>query len=197
MNIFDTEKSIKNEQKKRVCPVERAGGLDNVFRKWLQNPWEILSPFVSEGMTVLDIGCGPGFFTLTLAELVGPSGRVIAADLQSGMLDKLRAKIQGTELEKRIILHQCRKESMGLSDRFDFALAFYMVHEMPDPQTFFNEIAKNLTNGGVLLLVEPPFHVSRADFAKTLQIAKDSGFALENGPKIFLSRTAMLRNRRT
>ena len=44
-------------------------------------------------MTVLDVGCGPGFFTLDMARLVGPSGRVIAADLQEGMLEKLGQKI--------------------------------------------------------------------------------------------------------
>ncbi len=52
------------DDKNRVCPVERAGNLDNRFRRWIQNPRKILGPYMREGMTVLDLGCGPGFFLL-------------------------------------------------------------------------------------------------------------------------------------
>jgi ubiquinone/menaquinone biosynthesis C-methylase UbiE len=69
-----------------VCPVERAGSLDSKIRRWLQNPQKILVPYVREEMTVLDIGCGPGLFSVEMARMVGKSGRVIAVDLQEGML---------------------------------------------------------------------------------------------------------------
>jgi hypothetical protein len=45
----------------RVCPVEIAGGLDNRIRRWLQEPCRMLAPYVSDDMTALDFGCGPGF----------------------------------------------------------------------------------------------------------------------------------------
>jgi hypothetical protein len=61
--------------KNRVCPVERAGSLDNRFRRLLQNPRKILGPYIEEGMTVLDLGCGPGFFSIEIAQMVGKSGR--------------------------------------------------------------------------------------------------------------------------
>jgi ubiquinone/menaquinone biosynthesis C-methylase UbiE len=93
--------------KHRVCSVERAGSLDNRIRRWIQDPQKILRPYIEEGMTVLDLGCGPGHFSIALAQMVGKSGRVIAADLQEEMLQKLRDKIQGTELEERITLHKC------------------------------------------------------------------------------------------
>jgi ubiquinone/menaquinone biosynthesis C-methylase UbiE len=96
-----------DNQKNRVCPVSLAGGLDNKIRRYLQNPRKILGPYIEEGMTVLDLGCGPGFFSIEMARLVGKSGRVIAADLQEGMLHKIRDKIQGTELEERIRFHKC------------------------------------------------------------------------------------------
>ena len=75
-------------EKNRVCPVTLAGGLDNTIRKWLQNPRKILGPYIKEGMIVLDVGCGPGFFSIELAQMVGNSGRVVAADLQEGMLSE-------------------------------------------------------------------------------------------------------------
>jgi len=72
-----------------ICPVEKAGGLDNSIRKILQHPRKILRPYIKEGMSVLDLGCGPGYFSLEIAKLLNESGKVIAADLQQGMLDKV------------------------------------------------------------------------------------------------------------
>ncbi|MBK9392138.1 MAG: methyltransferase domain-containing protein [Bacteroidetes bacterium] len=75
-----------------VCPATYAGSLDNFLRRMMHKPEKILSPFLKEGMTALDMGCGPGFFTVDLARLVGDGGRVIAADLQQEMLDKMFRK---------------------------------------------------------------------------------------------------------
>jgi len=61
----------------RVCPVALSGSLDNRFRRWFQNPRKILRPYVEKGMTVLDIGCGPGFFSIDMAHLMGASGEGI------------------------------------------------------------------------------------------------------------------------
>ncbi|MBW2739492.1 MAG: class I SAM-dependent methyltransferase, partial [Deltaproteobacteria bacterium] len=119
-----------SKKKEHVCPVEIAGHLDSGIRRWLQNPEKILRPYIEEGMTVLDMGCGPGFFSIDMAQMVGKSGRVIAADLQEGMLQKVRDKIKGTEFEKRITLHQCEKNKIGVSEYVDFVLLFYMVHEI-------------------------------------------------------------------
>jgi ubiquinone/menaquinone biosynthesis C-methylase UbiE len=128
-----------SDRNNRVCPVERAGSLDNRIRRWLQDPQKILRPYIEEGMTVLDLGCGPGFFSIDIAQMVGKSGRVIASDLQEGMLQKLRDKIQETELEERIILHKCEENKIGLSEDVDLILAFYMVHEIPTQEEFFNQ----------------------------------------------------------
>ena len=119
---------MTNDGKDRICPVERAGSLDNRFRRWFQNPRKILGPYLKEGMTALDVGCGPGFFSLDMARMAGTTGRVIAADLQNAMLDKIRVKIKGTELEKRITLHTCEKDKISISEKVDFVLLFYMVH---------------------------------------------------------------------
>ncbi len=178
----------------RVCPVERAGRLDNRIRRWIQNPQKLLKPYIQEGMTVLDIGCGPGFFSIDMAQMVGKSGRVIAVDLQEGMLRKLRDKIQGTELGERITLHKSEEDRMGVSEKIDFALAFYVVHEIPNQKEFFEELKSISKPKGQALIVEPPFRVSKAAFKETVKKAKDAGFASAKGPKVFLSRTAILKN---
>ena len=179
----------------RVCPVENAGALDNALRRLLQNPTKILRPYVREGMTAMDVGCGPGFFTIPMAQLVGPAGRVMAVDLQEGMLAKIRRKIAGTPLEPRVVLHRCETDRIGVQEAVDFALLFYMVHELPDPDRFFRELAGIVRPGGRVLVVEPPFHVSPSAFAVSVGRAESAGFTRTGGPSVFLSKTAILEKR--
>lgn len=179
--------------KPRVCPVELAGGLDNKIRRWLQNPERILAPFVKDGMKVLDVGCGPGFFSIAMAGLVGKAGKVISADLQEGMLQKVRDKIKGTELEERIRLVKCDSDSINIRERVDFILTFYMVHEVPDKNSLFKQLKSVLKEEGQYLLVEPKlFHVSRKAWVATLKLAEENGFKVSPGPRMGFSWSAIL-----
>ncbi|KQC08956.1 MAG: methyltransferase type 11 [Smithella sp. SDB] len=180
------------KEKHRLCPVERAGGLDSKIRRWIQNPRNILKSYIKEGMTVLDVGCGPGFFSTEMAGMVGTSGRVIAVDLQDGMLQKVKAKIQGTELEKRITLHKSDKKRIGLSDKVDFVLAFYVVHELLNQNDFFEELKTILKPKGKVLIVEPLFIVKKAEFNEMTKKAGEVGFASFKGPRIFWGKTLLL-----
>lgn len=175
-----------------VCPASGSWGLDNRLRRWLQPPRPILEPFVRPGMTALDVGCGPGYFSLELADLVGPAGRVVAADLQQAMLDKVAARLAGTPLAGRVTLHRCAENALGWGGPVDFVLAFYMVHELPDAGPFFAEVAGMLAPAGRLLLVEPPFHVSRAVFQQELDVALSAGLRVLGRPRITLSKAALL-----
>ena len=126
-----------------------------------------------------------------MAQLVGSSGRVIAADLQEGMLRLVQKKIEGTELEGRFTLHQCEADRIGLDEEVDFVLAFYMVHEMPDHAAFFQEIATLLKPDGRLLVVEPPLHVSKSAFRQTIEEAEAAGLIVVGRPKVFFGKTAL------
>lgn len=182
-------------ERNRVCPVELADSLDSRIRRWLQDPPAILGPYVREGMTVLDIGCGPGFFSVDMARMVGTTGRVIAADLQKGMLQKLSRKIQGTPLADRITLVECEKSRINVPDRVDFILAFFMVHEVPDKPSLFRQLKDALKDTGEMLLVEPKlFHVSRREFGETTALAEQNGFRAFEGPKVRFSWSAVLRH---
>jgi ubiquinone/menaquinone biosynthesis C-methylase UbiE len=182
-----------NDGNHHACPVEKAGLLDNGFRRWFQSPRKTLKPYLREGMTVLDMGCGPGFFSIDMAGMVGKSGRVIASDLQAGMLQKLKGKIQGTELEERITLHQCQPDKIGLLEKVDFVLAAWMVHEVPDQERFFQELGALLKPGGQILILEPPFHVSKKEFEKMIEIARGAGFLVVKKPKSLLGKTVVLK----
>jgi len=193
--LYPTEKrGIKmTDNLQRVCPVERSGSLDNRIRRWLQNPLKILRPYIKEGMTVLDVGCGPGFFSIDMAQLVGKSGRVIATDLQEGMLQKVANKIKGTKLETRITLHKCEENKIGISNQVDFILLCYVVHEVSKQNELFNEISTILRPAGQVLIIEPPFHVSKSAFQNTLREAKKTGLICNVGPKVLFSKSAIMK----
>ena len=140
-------------------------------------------------------GNGPGFFSIEMAKMIGRNGKVVAADLQEGMLQKLGNKIKGTELQERIKLVKCDKDKINISENFDFILAFFMVHEVPDKNSLFRELKNTLNGKGQFLLVEPTlFHVSKKDFELTLKIAENNGFKIYQGPTLTFSRSAILKN---
>ena len=178
-----------------VCPVWIGYLLASPLRRLLQDPEKILRPHVEAGQAALDVGPAMGFFTLPLARLVGPTGRVVAVDLQEKMLHRLAGRARRAGLLERIETRVCRPESLVLEDlagRIDFALAFAMVHEVPDPPRLLAEIAAALRPGGRLLLAEPAGHVSAGAFAETLAWAQAAGFTVIEKPRIWRSRAVVL-----
>jgi ubiquinone/menaquinone biosynthesis C-methylase UbiE len=183
---------MKSNRDTRVCPVENAGILDHSWRKLIQSPRKILRPYIKTGMTVVDLGCGPGFFTIEMAKLLKSKGTVIAADLQQGMLDLVNQKVAGTILEPTVKLHLCKKESIALTDRVDFILAFYMIHEVPDAENLIREMKSILKPGGKILIIEPKFHVTKEKFDNLTTMIRRNGFTVTKGPGVFFSRSAVL-----
>jgi ubiquinone/menaquinone biosynthesis C-methylase UbiE len=178
-----------------ICPWWLGYALASPLRRLMHDPRAILSPFVSEGMAVLEPGPGMGFFTLELARLVGPRGRVVAIDAQPRMLAALRKRADRAGLLDRIDLRKARDTRMGTEDlraAVDVLLAFAVVHELPDIAGFFVESRQTLKVGGKGLVAEPTGHVSEEAFAATLALAEKAGFSVEPGPAIRHSRTAVL-----
>ncbi|NYT05716.1 MAG: methyltransferase domain-containing protein [Methanomicrobiales archaeon] len=181
----------------RLCPASHAGVLDHPIRRLLQSPSRLLGPFIRPGDTVLDIGAGSGFFTRPMARMVGEKGLVIAVDLQEEMLAMLRERAKNEGVISRIRVHRALPGTLDLSGKgiADFALAFYVVHEMPDAARFFAEVAVLLRPGGKMLVVEPTFEVGAAEFAGMLQTAMAAGFTAGKGPRVLFGRTAVLEKR--
>ena len=179
----------------RVCPWWLGYFLLNPFRRRSQNPSKILSPYVHEGMTVLEPGPGMGFFTLELLRLVGNRGRVIAVDVQPKMLARLKRRAAKAGLLGRLEARLASSDSMGITDlkgSVDFTLAFAVVHEFPDAGRFFAEAAAASKAGAHLLLAEPSGHVKTADFEAELRAADKAGFQLAERPSIRRSQSALL-----
>ncbi|MCK4505682.1 MAG: class I SAM-dependent methyltransferase [Candidatus Aegiribacteria sp.] len=170
-----------------VCPVWVGHLLSSPLRKLFENPFKILSPYIKEGMTVIDAGCAMGFFSLPMALMVGPNGKVICIDMQEKMISKLYRKAKKKNLNDRIEVRVCRQYSLrtdNLDGVADFVLASAVVHEVPDSSSFFTQLFSTLKEGGALLVIEPSHHVSPEDFSNTIKTASNAGFTLVNELKL-------------
>jgi ubiquinone/menaquinone biosynthesis C-methylase UbiE len=182
------------KDKCHICPWQGGSLLATPLRKPIHNQQRILSPYISKAMTALDIGCGMGYFSIPMSKMVGSDGRVIAADLQPEMLGGLKRKAAKKNCGN-IIFHQCRTNSLCLEewqDKIDFALIFWMLHEVPDSRRLINEIFAAFKNGGKLLFVEPKGHVNAAAFKKSVDMMTAAGFKQIDSPKIAFSRAVFL-----
>jgi 2-polyprenyl-3-methyl-5-hydroxy-6-metoxy-1,4-benzoquinol methylase len=180
---------------KHICPVWVGYFLANRLRRILQNPYKILSPYVRPHMIVLDVGSAMGFFSLPMAEMVGPGGQVICVDVQPAMLRALCRRAVAAGLAGRIETHASSEYSIGLdgwNDHFDFALAFSVLHEVPGRGNFLREIHQMLKPGACLLLTEPNKHVSPVEFDRTISNAQAEGFTVTAHPQVHLSYAAIL-----
>ncbi len=178
-----------------VCPWWIGYFLASPIRRLRQDPAAILRGHVRNGMVVLEPGPGMGFFTLELARMVGPTGRVIAVDLQQKMLETLMKRARRAKVADRIETRLVDARGLGVKDlrgKVDFALAFAMVHEVPDPRQFFREVSGCLKAKGRVLFGEPSGHVSDAQFDESLATAKREGLAAVKKLEIAGTRAALL-----
>lgn len=177
---------------KHVCPWWLAYTFDNPLRQIFHRPEEIFAPHLQEGMTAIDLGCGMGYFSISMAKIVGETGKIISVDLQQKMLDTLRKRAKKAKVASRITTVLCDEDNIGIHEEIDFALAFWMAHETPDELSFFKQVHTILKKSGKLLLAEPRGHVTGAEFKKTLAIAQEVGFKYLDSPVISLSHAALL-----
>jgi ubiquinone/menaquinone biosynthesis C-methylase UbiE len=175
-----------------VCPWWLIHSFDNPLRRLVQDPVRILQDLVHTGDCCLDVGCGYGYFTIPLAQMVGPSGSVVAVDVQSKMLEGMKRRAKKKEVLSRIRARQADASGLHVEGVFDFALAFWMLHEVPDQESLLGEIYGVLKSGGQLLLVEPQIHVDSRGFLRTVGLAEKVGFARALEPRIFFSRTLLM-----
>lgn len=182
-----------------VCPWWLGYGLLLPFRRLLEHPTRMLAPWVREGMLVVEPGCGMGYFTLDLARLVGPAGRVVAVDVQERMLAALRRRAARAGLAERIDARLADSANLGLGDlagTADLALAIHMIHEVPDQAALFGELLAALRPGAPLLVIEPKGHVSAVELGASIELAVAAGLEVIQRPIAGAPRSALLRRPR-
>lgn len=147
--------------------------LDNPFTKTNRAAFIVETLALSPGMTVLDAGCGPGRLTVPLARSVGPAGRVLALDIQPGMLARAKARTEAaghTNVEFAAAALGDRKLP---ANHFDRVLLVTVLGEIPDRAAAVAELCDALKPGGLLAIVEVVFdpHFQSRSTATSLAIS--------------------------
>lgn len=120
-----------------------------------ENPEEMLEQLdVKPGMTVCDMGCGDGYYTIELAKRVGPGGKVIAVDIQPEMLQELSRRCQRSDLKNvEMILGEPHNPKLPVG-KIDLILMVDVYHEFSNPVEMLDAMRKSLTPDGRIALVE-------------------------------------------
>jgi ubiquinone/menaquinone biosynthesis C-methylase UbiE len=127
--------------------------LDDPQRPSFENPNVILSGAgVKPGDVTADIGCGTGFFTLPLANLVGETGKVFALDTSLTMIKQLIRKARSLRQVEPI--HSRENRFPLKDDSLDFVLLANMIHELEDRKLFLKEVLRVLKPGGKICVVD-------------------------------------------
>ncbi len=118
-----------------------AAALDQGLRDFWQKPDQVLEALGDlDGLKVADIGCGEGYFTLRLLELVGASGLVYATDIQDSVLRSLEDKIP-PEYRGRVQLILSDSEHIGIPDKVDLILLVQVLGEVEQRESFLRQLS--------------------------------------------------------
>ncbi len=112
---------------------------------------------VKPGMTVCDVGAGPGYFTLRLAQRVGPAGRVFAVDVEPEMLAALATRLASQKLTNVTPVLALPHHPLLPAAACDVVLVVDTYHHFPDRVAYLKTLAASLKKGGALWMVD--FHV--------------------------------------
>lgn len=143
---------------RQIAPVMGVGGaswLVRAEREQEENPDLALKLLaIPEGSVVADLGAGVGYYSLKIANIVGPKGKVYATDVQPEMLRMLRTRAQKAGI-RNIETIPGAIDTANLPDgAIDIVLLVDVYHEFSEPQKMLRSIAKSLKPSGRLILLE-------------------------------------------
>jgi protein-L-isoaspartate O-methyltransferase len=150
-----TGKFYRGREIALVMGHEAAGWLDRPEREEEERPsrlHELLA--VKAGQTVADIGAGSGYHSMRLARAVGPTGKVLAVDIQNEMLEIIRSKAKKRKFEQvRTILGTAEDPRLPAGE-VDLILLVDVYHEFSHPYEMTERMVRALKPGGRLAFVE-------------------------------------------
>jgi SAM-dependent methyltransferase len=141
-----------------IAPVMGVGGA-----AWLERPEReaeeapsiaIRALKITAGQTVADIGAGSGYYTVRMARVVGPAGKVFATDIQPGMLDLLARNVAKAGLGNVVPVLGTPDDPKLPPDSLDLAIMVDVYHELAAPQAFVRKLRASLKRTGRLVLLE-------------------------------------------
>ena len=138
-----------------VMGAEGADWLDRSERESEEAPAKALDAIgIAKGSAVADIGAGSGYFTVRLAERVGPTGKVYANDIQPEMLVLLRRRLELGHITNVTLVQGAIDDPKLPSSAIDLELLVDVYHEFSQPQAMLRHLRDALKPDGRLVLLE-------------------------------------------
>ena len=109
---------------------------------------------IPKGGTVVDLGAGVGYFTWRLARQVGPQGRVLAVDIQQGMIDRLERNLAEKGIRNVQAILASEEDPRLPPGEVDLVLVVDVYHELQQPEKTIEHVRRSLKPGGRLVLIE-------------------------------------------
>lgn len=150
--------------------------LDNPFAKTNQAAVIVQHLDLQPGMAVLDVGCGPGRLAIPLAQRVGQQGRVVAVDIQPGMLQRAQEKAREANVSNIHFVQAGAGDGKLGRNEFDRALLVTVLGEIPDREAALQEIFAALKPGGILSVTEIIFDPHFQGRNAVVRLAEAVGF---------------------
>jgi len=154
--------------------------LDSNIRRAMQPPAALIRRSgIQPGMRVLEIGCGSGAYTLEMARAVGATGKVVALDIQPGMLEQLKNKLtrsENTDIRNVEPLLASAYQLPFQNGSFDAAFMITVLQEIPDKWRALAEVRRTLRPGGIVAVTEWLFDPDYPLKQTTLRLLKEAGF---------------------
>ena len=148
-----------------ACPARLSWLVQNPYMRTVAGPGKIFERMgLAEGMKVLDVGAGPGRLAVPAAQRVGNSGEVVAVDLQSRMLEKLKVRAEAMAIKNIRLVNAGAGSGAVDHNYFDRALLVTVLGEIPNKHEALVEIYHALKSGGILSVTElipDPHYLSR------------------------------------
>lgn len=150
------------------------------YRSRVQPPSMIVEALdIRPGMEIVELGCGSGFYTIAVAKAIQPAGLVFAVDIQQGMLDKLKVRMDQEGVENIIPVLADAEGHIPLDDGVaDAVFSVTVLPEIPDPQKALLQVKRILKDDGVFVnaefLLDPDFPLRRT----VVKWARQAGFTL-------------------
>ncbi|MEA3490242.1 MAG: class I SAM-dependent methyltransferase [Candidatus Omnitrophota bacterium] len=164
--------------------------MDTRIRKWIEKgcPEFFRGIGIREGQTLLDFGCGEGFYTIPASKVVGKNGKVYALDKDNAALDKLKRKIGQGNVKNVELINEGTK--IPLKDNsVDVVLFYDVIHlvgknnrsTVKDRMKFYKAI-RRVTNENALVSVYPTHLTTHTDVTSKQEVRKEiekAGFKFE------------------
>lgn len=185
--VLGSQAALRTTQHKqpRPLPHQFAALLDHPWRLRYRDPAATLGLYgCGAGLTVLDLGCGTGLFTVEMARMVEQDGLVHAVDLQAALLTKAQQRLATAGLSGRVRFHCCGAQQLPLADSsVDLAVVIATLPQIPERFLALTELSRVLKPGGRLAISEelpdpayvPPAVMRRWVTAALFQFAGQSG----------------------